>query len=234
MRTSPAPIPPAAGTVKPPGPDSSASSPSIGSSPPLQLDTGAFASDPWFPSILIRPALSSFLCDRPGAIHHNSHDTCMTLATTISQIGPDARVTQSVPVRAPLFCMVALCPTAYRIDVCGIGNPNVAAALSTALVLLLITSLLLFLGRALSSGLQDIYQSLSGSGGSKERLSVFIIHLSNGAVAFASRYVSIPVADLLSSRNEDSFNLWQEKSPMEAEQKQESDNCRWGQSFPID
>jgi predicted PurR-regulated permease PerM len=77
-----------------------------------------------------------------------------------------------------------------------IRNRNIAAVLSTSAVILLITSLSLFLGRALLSGLREIYQSLSGPGESKERLSLFIVQLFDRAVAFASRYISIPVADL--------------------------------------
>jgi predicted PurR-regulated permease PerM len=75
-------------------------------------------------------------------------------------------------------------------------NRNISALLSTTVVILLITSLSFFLGRALVSGLHDIYQSLSGSGESKERLSVFIVQLSDRAVASARRYISIPVSDL--------------------------------------
>jgi predicted PurR-regulated permease PerM len=77
-----------------------------------------------------------------------------------------------------------------------IRNRNIAAVLSTSAVILLISSISLFLGRTLLSGLQEIYQSLSGSGESKERLSVFIVQLFDQAVAFANRYISIPVADL--------------------------------------
>ena len=77
-----------------------------------------------------------------------------------------------------------------------IRNRHIAAMLSTSAVILLITSLSLFLGRALLSGLREIYQSLRGAGENKERLSVFIVQLFDRAVAFASRYISIPVADL--------------------------------------
>jgi predicted PurR-regulated permease PerM len=56
-----------------------------------------------------------------------------------------------------------------------------------------------FLGRALVSGLRETYQSLSGSAGSKERLTLFIVQLSDRAIAFASRYISIPVSDLQNS-----------------------------------
>ena len=80
-----------------------------------------------------------------------------------------------------------------------IRNRNVAAAISTCLVILLISSLFLFLGQALVSGLRESYQSLSGSAGSKERLTLFIVQLSDRAIAFASRYISIPVSDLQNS-----------------------------------
>lgn len=103
------------------------------------------------------------------------------------------------PFLKPIIFSVALAVLFYPLHARigrWIRNPNIAAVLSTTLVILLITSLSLFLGRALLSGLQDIYQSLSGSGGSKERLSVFIVQLSDHAVALASRYISIPVADL--------------------------------------
>lgn len=77
-----------------------------------------------------------------------------------------------------------------------IRSRNIAAVLSTSAVILLITSISLFLGHTLLSGLQVIYQSLSSPAESKERLSVFIIQFVDRAVTLASRYVSIPVADL--------------------------------------
>jgi predicted PurR-regulated permease PerM len=80
-----------------------------------------------------------------------------------------------------------------------IRNRTFAAAISTCLVILLISSLSFFLGHALVSGLRETYQSLSGSGGSKDRLSLFIVQFSDRAIAFASRYISIPVSDLQNS-----------------------------------
>jgi len=80
-----------------------------------------------------------------------------------------------------------------------IRNRNVAAAISTCSAILLISSLFFFLGQALVSGLRESYQSLSGSAGSKERLTLFIVQLSDRAIAFASRYISIPVSDLQNS-----------------------------------
>ncbi len=80
-----------------------------------------------------------------------------------------------------------------------IRNRNVAAAISTCFVILLISSLSFFLGQALVSGLRESYQSLSGSAGSKERLTLFIVQLSDRAIGLASRYISIPVSDLQNS-----------------------------------
>lgn len=75
-------------------------------------------------------------------------------------------------------------------------NRSVAAALSTAALIVLMTLPSFFLGRALVSGLHDIYDSLTESGEGRERLSVFIVHLFDRAIAWASHYVSISVPNL--------------------------------------
>lgn len=77
-----------------------------------------------------------------------------------------------------------------------IRNRNGAAALSATSVILLIGAFSFFIGRALVSGLHDIYDSLSGSGESRERLTVFIIQLFDRAIAWASHYVPISVPNL--------------------------------------
>jgi predicted PurR-regulated permease PerM len=77
-----------------------------------------------------------------------------------------------------------------------IRNRNAAAALSTTSVILLIGAFSFFIGRALVSGLHDIYDSLSSSGESRERLTVFIIQLFDRAIAWASEYVPISVPSL--------------------------------------
>jgi predicted PurR-regulated permease PerM len=77
-----------------------------------------------------------------------------------------------------------------------IRNRNAAAALSTTSVILLIGAFSFFIGRALVSGLHDIYDSLSGSGESRERLTVFIIQLFDRAIARASEYLPISVPSL--------------------------------------
>ena len=51
-----------------------------------------------------------------------------------------------------------------------VRNRNIAALLSTTLVILLISSISIFLGRAIVSGLHDIYQSLTGSGAARSNL----------------------------------------------------------------
>src|SRR5579872_2993921 len=55
-----------------------------------------------------------------------------------------------------------------------IRNRHISALLSTAVVILLIILLSFFLGRAIVSGLGEIYQSLRGSGEGRERLTLFI------------------------------------------------------------
>src|ERR1700674_360355 len=77
-----------------------------------------------------------------------------------------------------------------------IGNRNTAAALSTTSVILLIGAFSFFVGRALVSGLHDIYDTLTASGESGERLTVFILQLSDRAIAWASHYVPISVPNL--------------------------------------
>lgn len=77
-----------------------------------------------------------------------------------------------------------------------IRNRNVAAALSTVALIVLIALPSFFLGRALVSGFHDIYDSLTESGEGRERLSVFLVHLFDRAIAWASRYIPISVPNL--------------------------------------
>ena len=77
-----------------------------------------------------------------------------------------------------------------------IRNRNVAAALSTIAVILLVGAFSFFVGRALASELHDIYDSLSGSGESRERLTVFIIQLFDRAISGVSHYFPISAPNL--------------------------------------
>lgn len=107
-----------------------------------------------------------------------------------------------VPFYKPVIFSIVLAILFYPIHAYiarWIRNRNFAAVFSTTSVILLITSISLFLGQALLSGLRDVYQSLSGSGESKERLAVFIVQLSDRAIAVASHYIPIPVSDLQNS-----------------------------------
>lgn len=77
-----------------------------------------------------------------------------------------------------------------------IRNQNGSAAFSTGAVILLVAACSFFIGRALISGLHDIYNSLAGSGESSERLTVFIIQLFDRAISWASHYVPISVLNV--------------------------------------
>ena len=77
-----------------------------------------------------------------------------------------------------------------------IRNRHISALLSTAVVILLITLLSFFLGRAIVSGLGEIYQSLRGSGEGRERLSLFILQFIDRAIAWTSGYAPISAPDL--------------------------------------
>ncbi|MGA9966570.1 MAG: AI-2E family transporter, partial [Terriglobales bacterium] len=77
-----------------------------------------------------------------------------------------------------------------------IRNRNVSALLSTCLVLLFIVLSMALLGRALATGLRDVYQSLSSAGDGSERLSLYLIHLFERAVELVSSYVPISTSDL--------------------------------------
>ena len=76
-----------------------------------------------------------------------------------------------------------------------VRNRNAGAALSTTTIILVVGALSFLIGRALVSGLHDIYDSLSGSGESRERLTVFIIQLFDRAISWASHYVPISMLD---------------------------------------
>jgi predicted PurR-regulated permease PerM len=77
-----------------------------------------------------------------------------------------------------------------------IRNRNASALLSTCLVVLCIASLMVFLGRAIATGLRDVYQSLGTPGDGGERLSLYLIHIFERAVELVSSYLPISTTDL--------------------------------------
>ena len=80
-----------------------------------------------------------------------------------------------------------------------IRNRNVSALLSTCLVVLLIVLSAVFLGRALATGLRDIYQSLGNTGDGGERLSLYLIHILERVVELVSTYLPVSTTDLRSA-----------------------------------
>ncbi len=77
-----------------------------------------------------------------------------------------------------------------------VRNRNVSALLSTGLVVLFIVLSMALLGRALATGLRDVYQSLSSTGDGGERLSLYLIHYFERAVDLVSSYIPISGSDL--------------------------------------
>ena len=77
-----------------------------------------------------------------------------------------------------------------------IHNRNVAALLSTTVVILCISLAAVFLGRAIISGLGDIYQSLVNPNDGKEKLGIYIVQLVERAVGWVNQYFPFSVPDL--------------------------------------
>jgi predicted PurR-regulated permease PerM len=95
--------------------------------------------------------------------------------------------------------LAILCYPAYVRIRRWVRNRNVSALLSTTLVTLLVTSISVVLGRAIVSGLQDVYRSLATSGDGRERLGIYIVHLFDLALELISRYIPISVPGLQSA-----------------------------------
>lgn len=77
-----------------------------------------------------------------------------------------------------------------------IRNRNVSALVSTVIVILLIALSVMFLGRAIATGLRDIYESLGVSADGRERLGAYLLYLFERAIELLSRYLPISVSDL--------------------------------------
>ena len=99
------------------------------------------------------------------------------------------------PIVFAILLAIILYPLHARIHK-WVRSPNIAALFSTTAAVLVIASLTFFLGRAVITGLRDIYQSLSGSGDVRERLGLFMVRAVDWAIAVANNYVPISVPDL--------------------------------------
>ena len=75
-------------------------------------------------------------------------------------------------------------------------NQTVAALLTTLIVILLIVFSSGLLGRALATGVHEIYDSLNANGDGRERLGVYLVGLSERAVILVGRYLPISSPDL--------------------------------------
>lgn len=75
-------------------------------------------------------------------------------------------------------------------------NRNVAAFLSTTLVIICISLVTALLGRAMISGLNDIYQSLANPQSGTEKLGLYLVNLVERAVGWVNLYVPLSVPDL--------------------------------------
>ena len=69
-----------------------------------------------------------------------------------------------------------------------IHNRNFSALLSTSLVILLISLIAVFLGRAIVSGLADIYQSLTSPSTGTEKLGLYIVQVLDRATDWINEY----------------------------------------------
>ena len=77
-----------------------------------------------------------------------------------------------------------------------IRNRNFSALLSTSLVILLIGLVAVFLGRAIVSGLADIYQSLTSPSNGTEKLGLYIVHVLGWATDWINEYFPSSVPHL--------------------------------------
>lgn len=80
-----------------------------------------------------------------------------------------------------------------------VRNRNLAALLSTSFVILLVSLTAAFLGRAIVSGLADVYSSLSSPPNGTERLGVYALRVLGRASDWINRYFPAPISDLRSA-----------------------------------
>lgn len=99
------------------------------------------------------------------------------------------------PILFALIFAVVLYPAHIQIRR-RIHNPNAAATLSTTAVIALVGTFSIFIGRALISGLQGIYESLSGSSQGRERQVAFVVQIFDRTLAWASHFLPISIPNL--------------------------------------
>jgi predicted PurR-regulated permease PerM len=102
------------------------------------------------------------------------------------------------PFLAPLFVAVMIAivfhPLHLKISSL-VRSPNVAAAISTTVVLLVVTIPLVLFGISISNELSDVARSLREQQGSQVRLIPHLSHLVENAFKWLEKYVSLPQFD---------------------------------------
>jgi predicted PurR-regulated permease PerM len=104
-----------------------------------------------------------------------------------------------IPFLKPIFFAGVLAILFYPLHVHlrrKVHSSDLAAGLSTSVVILLISTISVFLVRALLLGLSDTYQSFGVAQGANERLSVYLVALVERTLEFTSRYLPISIPDL--------------------------------------
>jgi predicted PurR-regulated permease PerM len=106
------------------------------------------------------------------------------------------------PFLSPIFAAVALAIVFYplhaRIESV-IRRPNVAATLSTTLVMLVVAIPAVFLGMAVTRELGGLYQSLSEKSAAQGGLSPFLMHLMQAPFRLVGRYIDLSQIDVRST-----------------------------------
>ena len=106
------------------------------------------------------------------------------------------------PFLSPIFAAVVLAVVFYPIHVritALIRRPNLAATISTLLVMLVVAIPTLFLGAVITRELRDVYQSLSDRSAVQGGFSPYVMHLLEAPLRFLSAYIDVSRLDLRSA-----------------------------------
>ena len=99
------------------------------------------------------------------------------------------------PIFAAIVLAIVFYPLHARIE-CSVTRPNLAATLSTIVVLLVVAIPAALLGLALTKELGDLYQSFSEKSAAQGGLSPFLIHIMEAPLRIAGRYVDLSRVDV--------------------------------------
>lgn len=106
------------------------------------------------------------------------------------------------PFLSPIFAAVVLAVVFYPIHVritALIRRPNLAATISTLLVMLVVAIPTLFLGAVITRELRDVYQSPSDRSSVQGGFSPYVMHVLEAPLRFLSAYIDVSRLDLRST-----------------------------------